>query len=267
MSFAHEASRMMCPQKWFKRLLPMLLGICCLLTGCVDYDVGIRFPEQHYGEIVQHITLGEQLTTLSQAEADRWLKSLDQRAKDLNGHTDRPSEETLVVTIPFGSGQELVEKFNRFFNPQPPKGRRSPEPDQLDLLNLKAELALEQSNWLLADRNHLKLTVDLRALGVLSNQGNIILSPGSLINLNFDLQTPLTLQTASVPGQELGTEVPGQWQLKPGQINVIETTFFVPSYLAIGTIAIIVLCLGGFYVKYGRWPGVIKDYESKVGQV
>ncbi|AGF51603.1 slr1724 [Synechocystis sp. PCC 6803] len=261
MLFAHEASRMMCPQKWFKRLLPMVLGVCCLLTGCVDYDVGIRFPEQHYGEIVQHITLGEQLTTLSQAEADRWLKSLDQRAKDLNGHTDRPSEETLVITIPFGSGQELVEKFNRFFNPQPPKGRRSPEPDQLDLLNLKAELALEQSNWLLADRNHLKLTVDLRALGVLSNQGNIILSPGSLINLNFDLQTPLTLQTPNAPGEELGTEVPGQWQLKPGQINVIETTFFVPSYLAIGTILIIILCLGGFYLKYGRWPGVL---DSKV---
>lgn len=251
---------MQSPQ-WLKRLLPMLLGICCLVTGCVNYDVGIHFPEQHYGEIVQHIALGEQLTTLSQAEADRWLKSLDQRAKDLNGHTDRPSAQTLVVTIPFGSGQELVEKFNKFFNPDPPHGRRSPEPDQLDLLNLKAELELEQRNWLLADRNHLKLTVDLRALGVLSNQGNIILSPGSLIDLNFDLETPLGMQTIVSEEEDGSTDPPGQWQLKPGQINVIEASFFVPSYLAIGTIAIIALCFGGFYLKYGRWPGLIKESQ------
>ncbi len=72
-------------QQWLKRFFPLFLGICCLVTGCVNYDVGVHFPEQHYGEIVQHITLGEQLTTLSQAEADRWLKSLDQRARDLNG--------------------------------------------------------------------------------------------------------------------------------------------------------------------------------------
>lgn len=248
-------------QQWLKPLLPIFFGICCLVTGCVNYDVGIYFPEQHYGEIVQHITLGEQLTTLSQAEADRWLKSLDQRARDLQGHTDRPSDQTLVVTIPFGSGQELVEKFNQFFNPEPPKGRRSPEPDQLDLLNLKAELDLEQRNWLLVDRNNLKLTVDLRALGVLSNQGNIILSPGSLIDLNFNLQTPLGMEIS--PSSSASTEgnPPGHWQLKPGQINVIETSFFVPSYLAIGTLGIIGLCLGGFYLKYRRWPGVI---ESKI---
>lgn len=228
------------------------------MTGCVNYDVGIHFSEQHHGEIVQHITLGEQLTTLSQAEADRWLKSLEQRAKDLQGHADRQSDQTLLVTIPFGSGQELVEKFNRFFNPEPPPGRRSPAPEQLDLLNLKAELELEQSNWLLLDRNHLRLTVDLRALGVLSNQGNIILSPGSLIDLSFNLATPLARQNPRA--SDGNTDFPpGHWQLKPGQINVIETSFFVPSYLAIGTLGIIALCLGGFFLKYRRWPGVFPN--------
>ena len=246
------------PQQWLKRLLPLFLCLCCLLTGCVNYDVGINFVEQHRGEIVQHITLGEQLTTLSQAEADRWLKSLEQRAKALHGKTDRPSDQELVVTIPFGNGQELVDKFNQFFNQETPKSRRSPEPDQLELLNLKAELALEQHNWLLVDRNRLQLTVDLRALGVLSNQGNIIFSPGSLIDLQFDLQTPFGIAVLESDETALPeTLATGAWQLKPGQINTIEAIFWVPSYLAIGTMAIVGLCLGGFFLKYRRWPGVL----------
>jgi len=251
---------LMQPQQWLKRLLPLFCCLCALLTGCVDYDVAIHFPEQHRGEIVQHITLGEQLTTLSQTEADRWLKSLEQRAKALQGNINRPSDQELVVTIPFGNGQDLVTKFNQFFNPDPPKSRRQPEPDQLDLLNLKAELALDQHNWLLVDRNRLELTVDLRALGVLSNQGNIILSPGSLIDLRFDLQTPLGLQVLDTDETHRGDRLAdGAWQLKPGQINTIEAIFWVPSYLAIGTVAIIALCLGGFFFKYRRWPGVLPN--------
>ncbi|MFN9174146.1 MAG: hypothetical protein ACK58N_06415 [Synechocystis sp.] len=81
------------PRQWPHRLLPLFLCLCCLLTGCVNYAVGINFAEQHRGEIVQHITLGEQLTTLSQAEADRWLQSLEQRAKLLQGKTDRTSKQ------------------------------------------------------------------------------------------------------------------------------------------------------------------------------
>ncbi|MEB3160189.1 MAG: DUF3153 domain-containing protein [Synechocystis sp.] len=246
------------PQQWLKRLLPLFICLSCLLTGCVNYDVGIHFSGQHRGEIVQHIVLGEQLTTLSQAEADRWLNSLEQRAKALQGKTDRLSDQELVVTIPFGNGQALVEKFNQFFNPEPPKSRRSPQPDQLDLLNLKAELSLDQRNWLLLERNHLRLTVDLRALGVLSNQGNIILSPGSLIDLQFDLQTPFGINVLTTDVGELPDSLAsGTWRLKPGQINTIEAIFWVPSYLAIGTVAIVALCLGGFFLKYRRWPGVL----------
>ncbi len=44
-----------------KRLfLPLILSLLVLLTGCVRYDVGINFDEQHHGEIVQHIRLAKQ---------------------------------------------------------------------------------------------------------------------------------------------------------------------------------------------------------------
>ena len=120
-------------------------------------------------------------------------------------------------------------------------------------------MAIAQSNWLFLDRNHLNLTVDLRALGVLSDQGNIIVSPGSLIDLEFALNTPFLTRSINTDGVLLpqsSTRSQLVWKLKPGQINTLEAVFFVPSYLALGTVAIIVLCLGGFYLKYKRWPGV-----------
>ncbi|BFM40262.1 DUF3153 domain-containing protein [Synechocystis sp. LKSZ1] len=253
-------------QRLWGSLLPFLLGLSLLLGGCVRYDVGVHFAEQHRGDIVQHIRLGEQLTTLSQAEADRWLASLETRARALQGKAKRLSPQELEITIPFGNGQELVSKFNQFFNPPASGNRAKPKAEQLDLLQLKAEMALDQQNWLLFDRNHLTLSVDLRALGVLSQQGNIILSPGSLIDLSFGLQTPLWLTIPENP-EVLGAEPEaglGQrhWQLKPGQINTIEAVFWVPSYLALGSLLVIVLCFGGFYLKYRRWPGVLPAVGS-----
>ena len=252
--------------RFFSFLLPLALLLITCLGGCVRYDVGINFSEQHHGEIIQHIQLGQQLTTLSQTETDKWLASIDSRAKALQGNTQRLSTQEMIVKIPFANGKELAEKFNLFFNPNPPNNTTKPKADQLDLLQLKAEMAIAQSNWLFLDRNHLNLTVDLRALGVLSDQGNIIVSPGSLIDLEFALNTPLLTQSITTDGvllPESNTRSRSAasrsqliWKLKPGQINTLEAVFFVPSYLALGTVAIIALCLGGFYLKYKRWPGV-----------
>ncbi|MEB3310699.1 MAG: DUF3153 domain-containing protein [Snowella sp.] len=246
-------------KQFFSFILPLALLVMTFLSGCVRYDVGINFNEQHQGEIIQHIQLGQQLTTLSQAETDKWLASLESRAKALQGRTQRLSAQEMIVKIPFANGKELAEKFNLFFNPNPPKNTTKAKADQLDLLQLKADLAIDQKNWIFVDRNHLTLTVDLRALGVLSNQGNIIVSPGSLIDLEFALNTPIF--TRSVDGEttlspESKTRSQLVWKLKPGQINTLEAVFWVPSYLAIGTVVIIALCLGGFYLKYKRWPGV-----------
>jgi hypothetical protein len=243
---------------WF---MPLLLLLSLGLGGCVRYDLGINFTEQHYGEIVQHIQLSQQLTTLSQSEADKWLASLESRAKALRGYSQRVSDQELIVTIPFGSGQELVDKFNTFFNPKPPQGAGKIKDDQLDLLQLKAEMAIQQSNWFFVDQNRLRLSVDLRALGVLSNQGNIIVSPGSLIDLDFSLNTPFLVRNGvnedALSPEATSTHSQLLWKLKPGQVNVLEAVFWVPSYLASAGVGIIALSLAGFYLKYKRWPGVL----------
>ena len=237
-------------------LTPLVIGLLTLLSGCVDYDVSIDFFQQHRGEIVQHISLAEQLTNLSQTEANKWLDSFEKRAKHLRGKVTRISPREIIVKIPFGNGKELTEKFNTFLNPTTSRLTQSLEDNDSDLVDLKARMSLKQSNWLFLEQNLLNLEVDLRALGVLSSQGNIIISTGSLVDLKFVLKAPLGLKNivSNTSFEQKHNQI--VWELKPGQINTIEASFWVPSYLGIGTLGIILLMLIGFYVKYRHFPGI-----------
>ncbi|ACB49464.1 unknown [Crocosphaera subtropica ATCC 51142] len=242
--------------------LPLIVSILVLLTGCVRYDVGVNFYEQHQGEIVQHIRLAQQLTSLSKTEANQWLNSLESRAKALQGKAKKVSDEEIIVRIPFSNGQELTDKFNHFFNPNYSKLASGLKVENPELVQLKAEMSIKQSNWIFFERNKLNIDVDLRALGVLSNQGNIIVSPGSLVDLEFVLNAPLRVRnldkTSNLNSESNPNYTQTSWQLEPGQINHIETSFWVPSYLGIGTVIIILVILLGFYAKHRHFPGVQK---------
>lgn len=248
-------------------LLPLIFCLLTFLAGCVRYEVGVNFEDQHRGEIVQHIKLSEQLTTLSQAEATKWLDSIERRAKQLQGKTETISPQEVIVTIPFSNGQDLTKKFNRFFNPNPPASQ-SIKKEPTDLVKLNSQMSLVQRNWLLLEQNRLSLDVDLRALGVLSNQGNIIVSPGSLIDLEFALNTPwggrsLSHENSLTPALSAAKNQL-VWQLQAGQVNHIEAVFWVPSFLGIGTVGIVVLMLVSFYLKYKRFPWSQETMNKKL---
>ncbi len=241
---------------WFSLLVCLLF----FLTGCVKYDVGIEFKDENHGKIVQHIKLGKQLTSFSQAEGNEWLASIESRSAKLHGKTKRISAEEIEVTIPFNNGKDMVYKFNQFFNPNPDDQVKGTNVDAMDLLQLNSQMSLIQNNWIFFERNRLKLDVDLRGLGVLSNQGNLIVSPGSIIDLELTLNTPW--QAKNISGNnKISPEIRENgkvlvWKLIPGQINQIETVFWVPSILGIGTVVIILLMLIGFFVKYKHFPGI-----------
>jgi Protein of unknown function (DUF3153) len=240
-----------------KKLLLFVVCLLTLLTGCVRYDVGINFDHQHRGEIVQHIKLEQQLTTLGGSEATKWLNSIEKRAAQLQGKTKRLSEREVVVTIPFGNGQELADKFNQFFKADEQSAETKSANEAIDLIQLKSQMTVKQSNWLIVERNRLNLNVDLRALGVLSKQGNIIVSPGSLIDLELALNTPWGARSTEnnvLPSKVGDSSNQLVWHLQPGQINAIEVVFWAPNYLGLGTVAIALLIIAGFYLKYKRLP-------------
>ncbi len=241
------------PVKPLARFFAICLACVLFLGGCVDYDVEISFTHQHHGEIHQHLRLGDEFTNFNQQEAKNWLRSVEKRAKSLHGSTKRISAQELDVRIPFNNGQDMVDKFNRFFNPE----GQNLQATELDLVQLKSSMAIAQRNWIFLERNRATLDVDLRALGVLSQQGNLILSPGSLLDLDVALKAPLWLNVVKDGSYTTVTRKDGDrliWTLEPGQINHLDVVFWVPSWVGIGTLAIVGLLFGGYYLKYRRLP-------------
>lgn len=235
----------------------LLMLVAFFLSGCVRYDVGIDFHNLHEGEIVQHVRLGKQLTNFSQVEAQNWLQSIQRRAKRLGGKTRTVSSQEIVVTIPFSSGRDLEVKFDRFFNPNHPltRGRRN-EVD--DLVQLNSQLELEESNFIFWQRVQIESAIDLRALGVFTSGDTVVVDPGSLLDLEFSVSAPgivnLEPKMAGIRPEmrQVGDRL--IWQLQPGQVNVIEVAFWMPEPLSLGAVAIAVVILVGYFLKYREFP-------------
>lgn len=234
------------------RVVGVAILAVVLLSGCVQYDIGVNWEGAHRGEFVQHIKLEERLTNFSNSQVQDWLHSIETRAKQLDGKTDRVSNQEIVVTIPFSNGTELESKFNQFFNPVEQKS-------DLNLPKFDSKVHLNQGNFIFWQRSHLSYDLDLRSLGVLSDNGNVIVSPGSLLNLQFSLVTPWGARSIEKDANSIVPEVYDKghqlvWTLQPGQVNHLEAVFLLPSPLGVGTLLIVLFVLAGFYGKYKSFP-------------
>ena len=261
-------------KKHFFFLLPFVFCLLTLVTGCVQYDVGVNFESQTRGEIVQHIKLGERLTSFSSETVRDWLNSVEQRVRLLNGKTKRLSETEVMVTIPFNNGAELQNKFNKFYNPIAQTGKKSPVASRLetDLPKFESHMDVKQNNLLLVLRNRLSLELDLRSLSLLSSNGSLLLSPGGLLELDFSLNTPWgaasieTVAGALVPeSYQQGKQL--VWKLKPGEVNYLEAIFWIPSPVGIGALIIALFVAAGIALKYQILPALgIGKKPQNIGQ-
>jgi len=223
--------------------------LALLLSGCVDYDLGVHFDNQHSGEITQTVKLGDRLAAINGISAQQWLDSLDQRARKLRGKTERISNSELQVTIPFTTDKDFVEKFNRFFAGQPAAS------ELIDTPNISAQVALQQANWLLILRSHLTLDVDLSNLGISSEDEGILVNPGKLLDLDFRIDAPWGAKSKlRGPDAIAGEALPKGmvWHLLPGQLNHIESYFWMPSPLGLSSLGLLGLLFGASYLKKQR---------------
>jgi len=231
----------------------LLMLASLLLSGCVRYDVGVRFDSPNRGEFTQHIQLEERLQRLSGSTAQQWLTLIEQRSQSLGGRIDRLPDNDLLVTIPFTSSSDLQSKFNQFFSPLE---KDSPATADISLPPIASRFTLAISNLLLVERNHLRYELDLRSLGVRSASGSLLLSPASLIDLEFRLHTPWGAKSLLATNVNQPAGAPSGktlvWQLMPGELNQLDVVFWLPSPLGIGTLAIALLVLVGSYLKYPR---------------
>ena len=247
--------------KFVRFLLPIVLCLATLLTGCVDYEVGVNFATPYSGEIIQHIKVSDKLINLAPSDTKQWLNSLERRSRKLDGKVEKLDSQELLLTIPFGNGAELAQKFNQLFQTSIVPNATIPK-EQVDLIQLNSQVSLEQNNLVFVERNHLDLAIDLRALKVLSQQDKIIIDPDSIADLKFELTTPGIAR--SIPGRADRTNLqPSEnslkslvWQLHPGQMNHLEVVFWLPSPIGIGAVIITIMMILGYLLKYRRFPGI-----------
>jgi Protein of unknown function (DUF3153) len=242
----------------WSRILAMVV-LAASLVGCVDYDIGIDFRSQTEGAIVQHVRVADRLSALDRETVRSWTDSLRRRAKDLGGHVRQRRDGDFEVTIPFINGDDLADKFDQFFGatetelfvvPEASSGFKDEE-----LPKIASSLSINQHNFLLAIRNDLTLDFDLRGLSLLSNLGRSPFqteSTQSFIDLRFHLTTPWGIApietdtgiTADVQGLD------AVWTLQPGEMQHIETSFWIPSPIGIGAFAVIILTAIGSTLKH-----------------
>jgi hypothetical protein len=114
-----------------------------------------------------------------------------------------------------------------------------------------------QNNFLLLVRNRLIYDLDLRSLALISSNGNVLANAGSILDLDFSLNTPWGARNVEKTENTILPEKNGHqlvWKLKPGELNHIEVVFWLPSPLGIGTLLIILFVWAGFYLRYTFMP-------------
>ncbi|PZU96108.1 MAG: hypothetical protein DCF32_21930 [Leptolyngbya sp.] len=237
----------------------LLLLLPLLLSGCLRYDLTLRFDHQSHGQISQTIDLSDRGAALAQLTLEPWLEELKVRSRPLGGQLSQ-SPQTLTLTVPFGTAADLGDRFRQLFAAVSPKiesvSAEEPSPaDRPTYLQLPGwepvpfALAIDQTNWLLASRTHLTYRIDLRQL---PPNGDDLADSFPWADLHFRLQVPWGLAelapTATPPTQQ---DVTGAtWSLEPGEITTIDATFWLPNAIALGTLGIAALVLTGYSLRY-----------------
>jgi hypothetical protein len=237
--------------RYRQQRLVILFGIIAIsLSGCVKYDTGVHFSSLNYGEIVEHIQLGEQLNSFSEKAVQTWVASIEERTKQAAGTIERISDREFKVIIPFNNAQELVAKIDRYFNPTPTNTK--------DRSKFNAHMQIEQNNFLLVVRNHLTYDIDLRSLAIQSSDPKVAVSSQKIVDLDFSLQSPWGVKNNDTPGNIVGVQTMNDsqmnWELKPGELNHLDAIFWLPNPLGIGAIFIMLISGGGYYLKYRQLP-------------
>ena len=199
-----------------KALAGILLLFCCMmLTGCVDYQLGVNLDSPHQGSITQTIHIANEANPTAQA----LLKQIQQQTQSVQGRYQVVSKQDISVTIPFHTVKELESKFNRFF---------VVEDSGSALPKIISNLNVIQGNALLFERDRLTFDIDLSALAINGTEGFV--DPSQLFNLG------LTVNGAT-------------WELKAGQKNHIETALWLPMPLGFGVLAIAAIVAAGMVVR------------------
>jgi hypothetical protein len=236
--------------------LPLVV-LPLLLSGCVRYDLTLRFDHQTHGEIQQTLTLSERGAALTQPTLTPWLETLQGRSRPLGGQL-RQSPQAATLSIPFSTPADLVDRFQQVFatpaDAKPPSLDPSPPLDpEGAILQLQVpgwgpvpvQLAVDQTNWGLASRTHLIYAIDLHDL-----PANDEADPWADLHLRLQVPWGLAAIADDTPPPVAAEATGATWVLPPGKTTRIDVVFWLPNAIALGSLGIGLLVLGGYGLRY-----------------
>lgn len=249
-----------------KRMLwrwAVLLWLPLLLSGCLRYDLTLRFDHHTHGQIVQTIDLSDRGAALAQPTLEPWIDELKARSRPLGGQLSQ-SPQTVTLTVPFGTARDLTDRFQQLFStpelatdPNQAKAFNlgGPNPTYLQLPGwgpVPFELGVEQTNWVFVSRTHLTYTLDLHDLPINGPINGEDAATTPWADLRFRLRVPWGLtQLSPAATPPLSQDATGAvWQLQPGQMTRIDAVFWLPNAITLGTLGIVALVLGGYGLRY-----------------
>ncbi|PSN11237.1 hypothetical protein C7271_24880 [filamentous cyanobacterium CCP5] len=222
---------------WTSRIL-LILVVGFVSTGCLRYDLGLQFDHADHGQLVQQIRVSPRAAALAAPALEGWLDNLSVRVRHLGGQV-RHQGETTTLILPFEDSAELNNDFQQIFSAVEIPG----------LGRVRSHFSLAQTNRLLAVHNHLVYDLNLADL---PDQAD---APAQFSNdwleVFFRLQVPWGFQVAPDSMQPEGD----RWQLRPGQRYHLDVSFWLPSWIGLGSIAIALFVLLGYFLKYGLKAG------------
>ncbi|MBE9111366.1 DUF3153 domain-containing protein, partial [Nodosilinea sp. LEGE 07298] len=192
-----------------------------------------------------------------------WLEELKVRSRPLGGQLSQ-SPQTVTLTVPFGTARDLGDRFQQLFSTPELAAELAADPSRAETFNLEEpspsslqlpgwgpvpfDLGLEQTNWVFVSRTHLTYSLDLRDLPA---NGEEVTTP-AWADLRFRLQVPWGLdQIDPAATPPLSQDAAGAiWQLQPGKMTHIDAVFWLPNAIALGTLGIVALVLGGYGLRY-----------------
>jgi hypothetical protein len=259
--------------RWFRVLRQViyrwramaLVLLALLLTGCVQYDLTLRFDHQNHGQIIQTIDLSQRSAALASPTLSPWLADLSDRTQHLGGQL-RHSPEQVTLAVPFSTPADLVNRYTQLLADSipDPAGESRPTLTLPGFGTVPFAIAVQQTSWLLASRTRLTYDLDLTTLPTNTPPDG---PADPWANLTVHLQVPWGIQTLlpeSLPAET--TPQGATWTLQPGQVNHIAVTFWLPNAVALGSLAIGVLVLLGYFLRYGRWSIRQPDQPKTFGQ-
>lgn len=121
-------------------------------------------------------------------------------------------------------------------------------------------------------RNRLSYDLDLRSLSLISANSNLLVSPASILELDFSLNTPWGARSVEKAENSIHPESYQKgrqivWRVQPGQLNHLEAVFWLPSPIGIGTVVIALFVTAGIFLRYKFMPDPTTMYSPPVTQV